>query len=184
MRAWKLVQRKKEGKKVGSKLIVGLFKKAQISTLCRDAIRLPLTTIDENLRLSYQQYCNYKKQANRSRKKWLQALVESRATAEGLTKDDSHPSHEHDKATAKHIWMWVQIKGTRLMYRCIHQAVGKGRMQGVSMVIAPDKAGNWNKTAWAWRDFFKLWLLNIRQNITKRKELRRWGHRWYTWWAT
>ena len=31
------------------------------------------------------------------------------------------------------------------MYHRNHQAVGKGRMQGVSMVIAPDEDGNWNE---------------------------------------
>ena len=41
--------------------------------------------------------------------------------------------------------MLVQVKGTQLLFQRIHHAVGKGRMRGVSMVIAPNKDGQWKE---------------------------------------
>ena len=149
VRAWKLLLRKKEGKKVGSRLVIRTLKRAQINTSCQDLMRLSTKAIHAKLRLSYKAYRDYKKHASSLRKKWLHELAKARATAEGYpntnTKHDKQDNNEHDKATSKHIRMLIQIESTRLMYRRIHQAVGKGRMQGVSMVIAPDEDGNWNE---------------------------------------
>ena len=67
---------------------------------------------------------------------------------EGLDKTNGL-SHDDDdtflQATSKHLKALIHIEATWTLFRRIHSAVGKDRMQGVSMVIAPDHQGVWSE---------------------------------------
>ena len=76
-------------------------------------------------------------------------LAESRAQQE-LTRKTVEQSETrrlrkitNTQAMAKHIRMILQVEGTRRMYWRINNAVGKRRMQGVTMVLEKTSSGEW-----------------------------------------
>ena len=53
------------------------------------------------------------------------------------------PGNEDDIRTVKHVRMIIALEKTRRIFRRIHRTVGKGRQQGVSMVLAKNNKGEW-----------------------------------------
>ena len=92
VRAWKLIRRKLEGRKVSSRLIVRMLKRASITRPCSELLRLSLDEVKMNLASSYKEYREYKQNAAAARKTWLLDLAESRANNES-----------HHSATDKHL---------------------------------------------------------------------------------
>ena len=104
----------------------------------------PISVAKQNLRNSYKAYTKYKKESVSERKTWLLALAESRAQQELTSNAERRPRKiTNTQATAKHIQMILQVGGTRRMYRRINNAVGKRRMQGVTMVLEKTLTGEW-----------------------------------------
>ena len=149
VRFWKYVCNKKEGRRVSSRLLARTMKKANITQRLRNIMQLDSESIRGALQSCYRQYSEYKMCAVKKRKSWLEELAEAWALSEAREK----PSHckvkstslSPQQATSKHLRMITATESMRKMHRRISHAVGRKRMAGVSMMIAPDLYGNWNE---------------------------------------
>ena len=145
VRVWKLVVRKKQGRKVGSRLLRRTLKKAKIDTPFREIMRVTSDQAKEILNICYKEYAEFKRQAGQQRKNWLIELANERASLEDKSRKNRFQCRQDGQqpATAKHIKMILQLEGIRTMYRRIDHAVEKQRMKGVTMVLEKNSMGEW-----------------------------------------
>ena len=93
-RFWKLVFDKQQGRKISSRLIVKVMKKANIETPLRDIVCLPQHSVLDKLKESYRQYKTAKQSAFSTRRKWLEDLAEAQSQKENASvhnKSRTHP---------------------------------------------------------------------------------------------
>ena len=148
-RFWKLVLDKRQGRKISSRLIIRVMKKARISTPLRDIMQLSEHSITTALKRSFKNYKQAKKSSISTRRQWLEELAEARSNQEAASLKKS--TRRKKKSTvqsaesniAKHIRTILHVKHTRRMFRRIKGSVGKSRMSGVSMIQIQDDQGRW-----------------------------------------
>ena len=80
--------RKKQGRKVGSRLLARTLKKAKIATPLREIMRVTSDQAKENLNSCYKEYVEFKRQAGQQRKNWLIELANERASLEDESRKD------------------------------------------------------------------------------------------------
>ena len=136
VKVWKLVIRKKSGKKVSSRLLSRVLNNTEITIPLKSIMQSNQSEAHRKLQDSYQAYREYCKKATHHRQTWLTNLAEARANLETSADDDG-------KVTAKHLRMIIALENTRRIFRRIHRTVGKTRQQGVSMVLVKNNQGEW-----------------------------------------
>ena len=122
---WRLVVRKKQGKKVSSRFLERQMAK------CNEvgALDLSLEEAIENRTCAYRAEKILAKVSVASRKSWLESLCEAKAEAGDLSKEQELRNR-------------IRIEDQRRNARIISRVNGKLRSDSVTSVVAPDSSGN------------------------------------------
>jgi predicted ABC-class ATPase len=145
---------KKAGRQVGSRLLSRFLVKLNDTTPLREYMALTTAEVDTNAKEKDILYWKFKKeQATESRATWLEQLAESRAKHEQqrMNKFSKRCQREaHYQRKKQKLYTSAQeLKKLRAteelcqIYCNINYAVGKDKLAGISLVIAPNRQGEW-----------------------------------------
>jgi hypothetical protein len=137
-------------KQLSSRLIQRYAQKARISKLIKDIMCQSVEDNKIERSKAYDAYKDFKKRAWKERQSWLRELAQARATVEMKKAESRTTVHRRKRKTwrqrtAAEITQLQQTERSRNLARRIKNATGPARLPGISLVIAPDHAGNWKE---------------------------------------
>ena len=151
---WNHMVAKKQGRKVGSKLLARFLIKLKDPTPLHEYMSLTKDEVDARHKDIHIQYRKFKKEkSTASRATWLEDLADARAKQEQERMDKQSNERQrraqHRRIRKKQYSSSQELKKLRAteelrqIYRNIKHAVGKDTLAGITLVIAPNQQGEW-----------------------------------------
>jgi hypothetical protein len=151
---WNHLVAKKQGRKIGSKLLARFLVKLKDPIPLQEYSALTLDEVKTKAKAIHIEYRKFKKEkSTTSRSTWLEQLADARAAQEQERMDKQSKTRQrkaHHRRFKKRQYTSSQelkklraTENLRRIYRNIKYAVGKDTLAGITLVVAPNSQGDW-----------------------------------------